>query len=98
MGRLIPPTVMLGTVLSVAAGCGEARSPFESPGVPTKDSLAANETKVIAKFLAESTVAGNCQVLHLFGSPNWVETGLCAGSSGAQCVTSHPAQCFNGRT
>jgi len=98
MGRLIPPTVMLATILSVAAGCGEARSPFESPAAPTKDSLAANESQVIAKFLTESTVAGNCQVLHLFGSPNWVETGLCAGSSGAQCVTSHPTQCFNGRT
>jgi N-acetylneuraminic acid mutarotase len=81
------------------AGCREdLPGPSEIPARGAPGSLGAGELRVIAGFLAESTLNGNCQVLHLFGGPNWVETGLCAGSNGSQCLTSHPAQCFNGRT
>jgi N-acetylneuraminic acid mutarotase len=99
MARSCSFLAALGCVLAMVAGCEEAPpGPSEIPAPDANDSALVHEREVIARFLASSTLSGNCQVLHLFGSPNWVETGLCVASDGAQCPTSHPSACFNGRT
>jgi hypothetical protein len=96
--------VLLGVaLLGVAtAGCGEGS--IQDPRSLSEDSrsvgeqLRAQDLRWITKALTTSSLAGHCQVLHLFGSPHWVETGVCVGSTGTTCRTGGSSACFKGRT
>src|SRR5262245_45483009 len=59
--------------------------------------FSAADRRRVADALMAVADTGHCQVLHLFGSPGWVETGVCVTSNGAQCRTGHPTTCFKGR-
>jgi Tol biopolymer transport system component len=60
--------------------------------------FSAVDRRRVADALVATADTGHCHVLHLFGGPNWVETGLCVASNGTQCRTGHPSACFNGLT
>jgi hypothetical protein len=84
------------------AGCGEGS--IQDPVALSQDSgqvgrnLSADDLRRITEALTTSSLTGRCQVLHLFGSPRWVETGLCVGSTGTTCRTGGSSACFKGRT
>jgi hypothetical protein len=85
-----------------AAGCGEGSiqdAPVfsEDSAQVTKD-FSEHDLSRIAEALTTSAVAGHCQVLHLFGSPRWVETGVCVVRTGTQCRAGGARTCFKGLT
>ena len=86
----------------VTAGCGEGS--IQGPPTLSEDSgvigrhMSAEDLNRITNALTTSSLTGHCAVLHLFGSPHWVETGMCVGSNGTTCPTGGSPACFNGRT
>jgi hypothetical protein len=97
--------VLLGVALFglATAGCnaGSLQDPHalsEDSGQRSGQNFSVEDLRRITEALTASSLTGHCQVLHLFGSPHWVETGLCVGSSGTTCRTGGATACFKGRT
>ena len=86
-----------------AVGC-EGSSIQDAPAVSedavtaAEDSTCRDDISPLAEALTTSADTGHCQVLHLFGSTHWVETGACIVSNGTQCQSGGGSACFKGRT
>ena len=90
-------------LLGLAAGaCGENSiqgvAGLSGDSAHVAKEFSAADRRRVTDALLSSADTGRCQVLHLFGSPGWVETGLCLVSNGTQCRTGFPNACFKGRS